>query len=137
MHRQRAAVPLAVLRAAAARIGAKAATEVEASTRLNAGRVEAMLSSEDALLAASFEELFRLSTGLGVELGEAISPRRRTLMPKQLEALQQAAIENDWSPEVVLAAVERGQVAAMSDGVRRLPLSSPEAWTRFMQREHP
>lgn len=137
MHRQRAATPLAVFRAAVARLGPSAATEVEAATRLNAGRVEALLASEDALLAASFEELFRLSTGLGVELGEAISPRRRTLMPKQFEALQQAAIENEWSPETVVAAVEHGQLAMASDGVRRLPLSSPEAWIEFMRRGLP
>lgn len=135
MHRQRAATPLAVFRAAASRLGGSAGTEVEALTRLSAGRVEALLDSEDALLAASFEELFRLSTGLGVELGEAISPRRRTLMPKQLEALQQAAIENEWTPETVIAAFERGQLAMASDGVRRLPLSSPEAWTEFMRRD--
>jgi ribosomal protein L13E len=137
MHRQRAATPLTVFRAAAARLGASAATEVEAATRLDAGRVEALLASEDALLAASLEELFRLSTGLGVELGEAISPRRRTLMPKQLEALQQAAMENEWSPETVVAAVESGQLAMASDGVRRLPLSSPEAWVEFMRRGGP
>jgi hypothetical protein len=137
MHRQRAATPLAVFRAAAARLGTSAATEVEAATRLHAGRVEALLASEDALLAASFEELFRLSTGLGVELGEAISPRRRTLMPKQLEALQQAAVENEWSPETVVAAIERSQVAMASDGVRRLSLSSPDAWVEFMRRRQP
>jgi hypothetical protein len=133
MHRQRATTLLTVLRSAVSRIGPDAARGVEAQTRLDAGRVETLLESEDALLSASFEELIRLSTGLGVELGEAISPRRRTLMPKQLEALRQASIENEWAPDKVIAAVEKGQQAMASDGVRRLPLSSPEAWVIFME----
>lgn len=132
MHRQRAATPLAVFNAAASRFSPDVAREVAALTRLHPRRVEHLLASEDALLAASLDELLRLSTGLGIDLGEALSPRRRTLQPKQLEALSQAATENEWPPEQIVAAVERGQFVLASDGVRRLPLSNPEGWLRLM-----
>lgn len=134
MHRQRAAVPLAVLNAAAARLGADAPREVAAQTQLHPGRVEQLLGGEDALLAASLEELYRLSTGLGVDLGEALTRRQAKLQPRQLQALAEAAVENEWPPQRVIDAVERGQTLLAVGGVRRLPLGSAEGWVELMER---
>jgi hypothetical protein len=96
-------------------------------------RMERLVGSASALVAATLHELLTLTATLGVELGAPLSPRGSALSPSQLRALSQAATEYGWGPGEAVELVQRAQAELSSTAVRRLPLASPEDWRRFKE----
>ena len=87
----------------------------------------------DPLLVAtlSLNQIIRLGNSLGIDVVHYFTERRSPLSYKQVKSLVSAQEENGWSDIQAERLRQHAEQVLLSDGVRRLILSSPADWYRL------
>lgn len=95
-------------------------------------RIYRLLTDDDALACASLGEILAVSGALGVGIADSFAPTPYPeLSEPQFHALEAAAQENEWDGATALGLLQFGRAELAKGGVRRLPLSNIEDWTRL------
>lgn len=116
------------------RMGVESRGSATAESRLKEARIEDLLASPHALMAASMDEISALAGSLGVDFAREVSGQPMPeLEPREVSALRLAARENAWTGDTVVDLWTAARLERLRPGIRRFRLHSPEAWERFLE----
>jgi hypothetical protein len=114
-------------------LGASERLEVCATARIKAARVNRLLREPNLLAAgASLDQVRRLAGALGLEPGAYLAPEALPqLAPTQLQALEAAAEEYEWTGHETVRIARHAQRELARGTIRRLSFTTTEDWVRF------
>lgn len=107
--------------------------EVTAQLGLQPAYLDHYLSHPLLVATMAHHQLIMIGTGLRVDIAGFFTTLTRTLSMQEISALVSAKEEYNWSDEDSEKLLQRAERLKVSEGVRRLLLSSPADWKRLKE----
>ena len=99
--------------------------------RLTPDYIDHYLSDPLLVATLSISQTIRLGNSFGIDVAYYFTQRRSPLSYRQVKSLVSAQDENEWSDLHAERLLRHAEQVLLSDGVRRLILSSPADWYRL------